>query len=374
MPPERISIQPDDDRSPELRRAAEALRDGAVVVFPTETVYGVAANAANEESIRRLQSIKQRDADKPFTIHVGNRESVETYAPVVSSLGRRLIRKALPGPVTLIFDAKTPESAPGYERFSAIGASSVYGRGSVGIRYPAHLVAAQLVAMADVPVVASSANAAGDAPPNEVGQIDPGLQDAVDFVIDAGPTQYRKASTVVALNGDGFRIAREGVLDERTIQRLARLGILFVCTGNTCRSPIAEGLCKKLLAEKLGCAPEALADRGIIVQSAGVGGWPGSAASPDSVEACKRRGADISGHRSQPLGQDAVQGSDYIFAMTRGHLEAIRAMISLPDDRLMLLDESGDIADPIGGSASQYEETAQHIESALARRLESLDV
>jgi protein-tyrosine phosphatase len=374
MPPERFSIQPDDDRSPELRRVAEAMRDGAIVVFPTETVYGIAANAASDDSIRRLQSIKHRDAGKPFTVHVGDRASVAAYAPSVSPLGRRLIRKAMPGPVTLIFDAQAPESAAGYDRLSATGASSIYGLGSVGIRFPAHLVASGLAMMADVPIVASSANAAGDAPPTEVGQIDAGLQDVVDFVIDAGPTQYRKASTVVALNGDGYRIAREGVLDERTIQRLARLGILFVCTGNTCRSPIAEGLCRKMLADRLGCTTDALTERGIVVQSAGVGGWPGSAASPESVEACRRRGADISGHRSQALGQDVLLGSDYIFTMTRGHLETIRAMTLLPDDRLMLLDESGDIADPIGGTASQYEDAAQQIERALAKRLENLDV
>jgi len=373
MPPERLSIQPDDGRSPELRRAAEALRDGGIVVFPTETVYGVAANAANDESIRRLQSIKQRDAGKPFTVHVGRRDAVETFAPAVSPLGRRLIRKALPGPVTLIFEAKTPDAAPAYGSLSSAGAASIYGAGSVGIRYPAHAVAAGLAMMAEVPMVASSANAAGGPPPTDAGQVDDAVLEAADLVIDAGPTQYRQASTVVALNGDGFRIAREGVLDERTVQRLARLGILFVCTGNTCRSPIAAGLCRKMLAERLGCAPSELADRGIVVQSAGVGGWPGAPASPESIESCRLRGADISDHRSQPLGQDVVNGSDYIFVMTRGHLEAVRSMTALPDDRLMLLDEAGDIPDPIGGPASQYEQVAEQIERALARRLETID-
>ncbi len=374
MPPETVALEPDDGRSPELNRVAGALREGAVVIFPTETVYGIGASAASESGMRRLQAIKHREATKPFTVHVGNRDSVEAFAPAVSRLGRRLIRKALPGPVTLIFEVSRPEAAAAYHRLSPAGVAAIYGSGKVGVRCPAHEVASGLAIFADVPMVASSANAAGDPPPAAIDQIAPAMLEEADYVIDSGATRYRKASTVVMLEGEGFQVLREGVLDERTIRRLARLTITFVCTGNTCRSPMAAGLCRAMLAKRLGTTPEALPDLGVIVQSAGVGGGPGAPATAEAVEACRRRGVNISGHRSQPLGYEVVNGSDYIFVMTAGHLEAVRSMLPLPPDRLMLLDETGDIADPIGGPSAHYEQAAEQIERALERRLEILDL
>lgn len=374
MPSEHLKITADETNSPDLRRVAKALADGAIVAFPTETVYGVAANASNADVMLRLREIKQRDADKPFTVHVGRRDSIDAFVPEMSPLGRRLVQKGLPGPMTLIFGVSDPASASVYGKLSKEGAASIYGKGGVGIRFPADEVACALIGMSESPIVATSANAGGEPPPTSVDGMSPAFRDAVDFVVDSGETRYRKASTIVHLDGEGFRVLREGVLDERTVQRLARVGILFVCTGNTCRSPIAAGLCMKSLASRMGCRPDELAARGLAVHSAGTSAWAGGSASHESVEVCANRDVDISGHQTQPLTDDLIRSSDYIFAMTRGHLNTIRGMSPASADRVKLLDESGDIADPVGGPVEHYEQVARQIEQALARRLDEVSI
>lgn len=374
MPAEHIKLAAADIDSPALLRVARALSDGAIVAFPTETVYGVAASASNADGVRRLRQIKKRDADKPFTVHVGHRERVNAFVPTISALGERLVRKGWPGPLTLIFPVDDPKSAPVYQELCDEGAASIFGPSGVGVRFPADDIATALINVAGVPIVASSANAGGDSAPIDVADMKPEFLDAVDFVLDSGETRYRRGSTIVRLNGDGYQVVREGVLDDRTVQRLARLGILFVCTGNTCRSPIAEGICKKLLAESVGCRPDELAARGIIVQSAGTSAWAGGPAAPQSVEVCSARDIDISQHRSQGLTSDLIQGSDYIFALTRSHMDMIRGTLHGSTAIVELLDEQGDIADPVGGPVEQYEQVTRQIEKALARRLEEVAI
>src|SRR5260370_30563389 len=103
-------------------------------------------------------------------------------------------------------------------------------------------------------------------------------------VIDDGPSRYGKASTVVQVNGNTWEVLREGVVSEAELKRQAAKLIVFVCTGNTCRSPMAEGLCKKLLAERLGCALEELPERGFVVLSAGLAALMGGQAAPQALD------------------------------------------------------------------------------------------
>ena len=102
-------------------------------------------------------------------------------------------------------------------------------------------------------MVASSANAAGEPPPRDAQEVLGGLQGRIDLLLDGGTTRFAKGSTIVRVRAAGYSMIREGVLDAGVVQRMAILRILFVCTGNTCRSPMAAGLARKLIAERLGC-------------------------------------------------------------------------------------------------------------------------
>jgi protein-tyrosine phosphatase len=110
-----------------------------------------------------------------------------------------------------------------------------------------------MLSAVDSPVVAPSANLAGEPSPRSADEVLGTLEGKIDLLIDSGPTQYGIDSTIVAIDDAGWRIVRKGVYDQRTIKKFLRRKFLFVCTGNTCRSPLAAGLAKKLLADRLGC-------------------------------------------------------------------------------------------------------------------------
>src|SRR5207245_9226247 len=128
------------------------------------------------------------------------------------------------------------------------------------------------------PLVLTSANRSGGTAAVDAGHVLEAVGEGVDLVIDGGPSRYGRASTVVEVNGSTWKILREGVLSEEELERQSACEIVFVCTGNTCRSPLAEALCKKRLAERLGCAPPDLPRHGFAVQSAGLAAMIGDRA------------------------------------------------------------------------------------------------
>src|SRR5258707_4581610 len=103
MAAQLIKIESVAHQAEEIRKAAAALREGAVVIFPTETVYGVAVSAANSASVDRLRRVKGRPDDQPFTVHIGHRGDWQAFVPSAPPIAHRFIKKAWPGPLTLIF-------------------------------------------------------------------------------------------------------------------------------------------------------------------------------------------------------------------------------------------------------------------------------
>ena len=142
------------------------------------------------------------------------------------------------------------------------------------------------------------------------------------------------------------------MVPERTLRRLSSLMLLFVCTGNTCRSPMAELLCRDMLAKRLNCKIDELEDRGVLVMSAGIAAMLGGTASSEAVQVMADLGLDLSGHETQPLTEPLVRHADVIYTMTRAHREAIVAQWPSAAERTWLLSCDGtDICDPIGRTA-----------------------
>jgi protein-tyrosine phosphatase len=179
----------------------------------------------------------------------------------------------------------------------------------------------------------------------------------------AGPA--RRATTVFT-NGRTWRVLEEGEFGGDEIDGAAACWIVFVCTGNTCRSPLAAALCKKLLAERLGCTPKDLPRHGFVVESAGLAASEGREATPEAVAVAGQLGADLSGHLSQPVSAAMLTHADFVVTMTYTHLRLLAGMGGAVLPRLLSTADE-DIDDPIGGSPEIYESCARQIEREMLR-------
>ncbi len=352
-----------------VHRAVQVLIDGGIVAFPTETVYGLAASILLPEAIVRLRRSKGRPEEKPLTLAIGGAAAALDWVPGMSSLGRRLARRCWPGPVTLVFSEGIEQGLA--SRLPERVRQAVCPTGTLGLRTPAHEAILRALQLLPGPLALTSANQSGAPPAGTAEQVVQAVGEEVTLVIDDGPSRYGQASTVVQVNGNRWTVLREGVLSEAELRRQSACVILFVCTGNTCRSPLAEALCKRKLADRLGCSVEELPQRGFHVLSAGLAAMMDSRAAAEAIEAARELGADLTGHCCRPLIPGLAAQADYLIAMTRGHLLALADQDPRPGSPPQLLCPEGyDIPDPIGGDQQVYRECAreisQHLESLLA--------
>jgi len=371
MVTEVVRVDPEGSRDTAVRRATEVLSQGGLVAFPTETVYGVAACADNRDAIARLRTVKTRPTDKAFTVHIGSCDDAARFVPTISGLASRLIRKAWPGPLTLILEVADANGASALMGLSRSTSAAIYHDGTIGLRCPDDRIAEAILRASASPVVAASANPAGHPPPHTGSEVLRGLDGRIDLLVDAGKTKHSEPSTIVRVTGRSYTVTREGVIDVRTVERLSKLRLLFVCTGNTCRSPMAAALAEKLLADRLECKVAELGSHGVVVSSAGTGGGFGGA-SENALNEMARRGIDISQHVSTLLSAELIRQSDHIYTMTRSHRDSVIDMVSSAGSRVAVLLDDRDVQDPMGGSERDYESCARLIEEGIRKRLQEV--
>lgn len=372
MPPIVIDLRQAEDTRDVVHRAVQMLAEGKLVIFPTETVYGLGASARNAEAIERIYAAKGRNHDTPLALAIKSAEEAFDYVPRPGKIAERLARRCWPGPVTLVVDNHHEESL--LRQLPASVQQAVAPKGSVGLRVPAHQIVLDVLGMLSGPIALTSANLSGKGDAKTAEEALSGLSDHVALVLNDGPCRYGQPSTVVRVTDKSYNCLREGVVGKSALDRLSSMIVLLVCTGNTCRSPMGEALLKKLAAEKFDCPLEELEQRGVVVASAGVAALPGCAASVEAVEFMKEKGIDLSKHESQPLTDKLVRHADLIFAMTNSHRHAILRRWPEASSRTHTLRaDGGDIADPIGGPAELYRQCGDQVEAALKERLDSID-
>lgn len=189
-----------------MREAAEVLRAGRLVAFPTETVYGLGANALDESAVRRIYEAKGRPAINPVIVHVASTDDARALATEWTADAEALARAFWPGPLTLVVRKTT--------RIPGIVTA---GGDTVGLRVPAHPVALALLREAAVPVAAPSANRSNQVSPTTAAHVRHGLGDRVDLIIDGGATHVGIESTVVDVTGPVAQVLRPGMISREAI-------------------------------------------------------------------------------------------------------------------------------------------------------------
>jgi protein-tyrosine phosphatase len=368
-----------DGRRDTLQDAAHALADGQLVAFPVETGYVIAACTLLPAAVQRLAEWPRREGDAPASLLLPWPAALIDFAPTLGRLGRRLSQRCWPGPIQFVVDASHPQRAgsqgsgltarlaPSVRRF--LGAEQ-----TIGARVPAHEAIRQTSMLLPGFLAVVAMEGENGASGVDSAELQSRYGDRLALIVDDDPRQCAKPASVVRLLDEGWQLLREGAVPAAMLEELSACMIVFVCTGNTCRSPLAEALCKKQLADRLGCMVEELPRRGFVVRSAGLSAATGCSAAEGAVAIGRSYGVDLAGHVTRPATAALLRQADHVFAMTQSHLRTIRASLPGAASWVKLISPSGDdLPDPIGGDEGIYQQCADKIWQCVTARLADIE-
>lgn len=346
VPPAPLDLQSDSDRADVVHR----LRQGEVVALPTDTVPGLAVRADLPDAAAKLAALKGSPPDRPFSIHLGDLEMLQDWAPSLPPGLAAWLQHYLPQGVTAVLPSE----------WLSLPQALQWSWPMAGFRLPSDAGFRAVAQELQAPLLMTSINSSGEAPLRGAA-LDAWLQErAVPAAFEAGEAES-EASQVVVFDPTP-QVVRG---NEMPLPALPGIRVLVLCSGNICRSPVAEALLRKAVAEAWHATEEELEALGWKFASAGTFAMSGGPISEHSYTVGQDLGLDLASHQSRHIEELLDQPWDLVLGMSPTHLESLSGDVGIElfDPREL------PVPDPFGGDLEDYQAMADHLKKAVVARI-----
>lgn len=371
---EYYKINPKNPDPVSINRSVQVLKEGGIIVYPTDTLYGLGVDMTNHKAINKLLHLKRRNIRSPISLMVDSIASMESIVGKISPKKQALMKNILPGKFTILLKNKNNEE----ERNEGKISWSHLNQSKIGFRIPDNAVCHELSLHISSPISSTSANISGQDSVLSIPEVISQFGNKLDLILDAGPMKSTKGSTVIDLSKLPFMIFREGDISMSQLNELlpgisfekrrTRFTIVFVCSGNICRSPMGEGILKAMV--------EKTKFKDVFqIESAGTLNLGPIHAHDFSIKVADDNEIDVSTHKAKMINERIVEDSSIIFCMALDHLQYLRRNYPLYKNKFYLLKDwqrdkplaIPSIADPIGHELEFFEKTYSEIFTEIKR-------
>ncbi len=354
-----------------IHMAVQAVAEGHIVAVPGDCSYLLVGSGFHQETIERLAGLSRQESNgHGLTLMVRSSAELLDYFPTVSNSILRFASKIWPGPVAIELADSHPNSLLRCLEPNVVK-NLVQANDKIRLSQPYHPVFQQMSRLLVGPLVAAPALGGENRLARTVDAIQSDLH---SIVISDGETSECGLPTLVAFDENLATISREGIVAQDYLKGLSRITFLFVCTGNTCRSPMAQALMNKKIQERFGSRfPNG--EIPITAYSAGVAAYGGDPASPGACQAIQAYGTNLDQHGSCQLSLEMVEQADVILTMGSRHRQAIASQWPSVASKVHMISPDGsEIIDPFGGPLEAYERCVSQLDQHTDYWIEQINL